>query len=663
MRAIKRLLIANRGEIAVRVIRTAKAMGMVTIAIYSDADAESLHRHEAHQAIRLSGLSASDTYLNIDKVLAAAKQVGADAIHPGYGFLSENADFAQACTEHSIIFVGPGAKAIELMGSKLESKLAMQKIDIPCIAGYHGDNQNVDFLTAKAEEIGVPLMIKAAAGGGGRGMRLINDLDNFKSELDAAKTEALNAFASDTVILEKALIEARHIEIQLIADQHGNVVHLGERDCSIQRRHQKIVEEAPSPVVNAELRRAMGEEAVKVAKACNYVGAGTVEFLLDRDENFYFLEMNTRLQVEHPVSEMVTGLDLVRLQLEVAAGMPLRLSQDQISIQGHAVEVRLYAEDPRRDFMPQTGEIIEWQAHPSLRVDSGIRVGQQVTPYYDPMLAKLIVHGETRKQALAKLQLGVEHSYLLGVNHNLNFLAGLLANDDFIENGATTAFLDKHYVGDEYQASKPHVASIAMAALAVYRKTQFTQIYDAQGWGSAWSATSTVLLESNEKRWRIVIQSTGEDSYLVNIDDRQLSVVWPWQDSLEQRLTIDDNAHFVAHASQADSIYLQDKHGHTLFRDVTYAPAQTHNAALETDIKASMDGVIVEVNAKVGDYVSEGQLLVVLEAMKMAHQFKATTSGLVEEVLITVGQQVKTRQLMLRLEQVKHGSSQARDHA
>ncbi|MDP6876477.1 MAG: biotin carboxylase N-terminal domain-containing protein, partial [Alphaproteobacteria bacterium] len=390
--AFTKVLIANRGEIACRIMRTAHTMGYRTVAVYSEADGDAPHVGMADQAVCIGPAPVAESYLNVPAILDAAARTGADAVHPGYGFLAENGDFARACTDAGLTFIGPSAEAIDLMGNKRLSKLRMMEAEVPCVPGYSGAEQDDGVLVAEGETIGFPLMVKAASGGGGRGMRLVESADDLPGAISGARSEAENAFGSGELILEKAVIEPRHVEIQVFADGHGNCVHLGERDCSIQRRHQKVVEEAPSPAVDGDLRAAMGAAAVAAARAIDYRGAGTVEFLLGADGGFYFLEMNTRLQVEHPVTEMITGLDLVAWQLDVAAGEALPLTQDEIKFAGHAIEVRLYAEDPYADFLPQTGTVVAWRPSAQVRVDTGIVEGQEISPFYDPMVAKVIAH-------------------------------------------------------------------------------------------------------------------------------------------------------------------------------------------------------------------------------------------------------------------------------
>ncbi|MEM7459839.1 MAG: acetyl-CoA carboxylase biotin carboxylase subunit, partial [Pseudomonadota bacterium] len=450
MTEISKILIANRGEIACRVMRTAKALGIKTVAVYSDADAGAPHTQLADEAVHIGASPVGESYLVIDKIIAAAQATNAYAVHPGYGFLSENAAFAKACAEHDLIFIGPPELAIEVMGDKARSKRAMLEAGVPCIPGYQDEDQSDATLIAAAKTIGLPVMVKAAAGGGGRGMRLVHKAKGIENAIKLARSEAENAFGSGVLIIEKAVRKPRHVEIQIFADAHGNVLHLGERDCSVQRRHQKVIEEAPCPVMTPELRAEMGAAAVTAARAVDYRGAGTVEFLLDADGAFYFLEMNTRLQVEHPVTEEVTGLDLVALQIAVAEGRALPLTQDDVQLTGHAIEVRLYTEDPENDFMPSTGRVLHW-APPEgegIRVDDGIETRSDVSPFYDAMVAKIIAKGDTRPEALRRLRAALESTALFGPATNRDFLIDALSQPEFAEGAATTAFIAETY-GDE----------------------------------------------------------------------------------------------------------------------------------------------------------------------------------------------------------------------
>ena len=447
MKAIQTVLVANRGEIAVRVMRTAKAMGLKTVAVYSDADARALHVRTADLAVPLGGNTATESYLNGDAILAAAHATGADAIHPGYGFLSENTGFAAACAEAGVIFIGPPAQAVEVMGDKALAKRAMLEAKVPCIPGYQGEDQSDETLCREAEAMGMPVMVKAAAGGGGRGMRRVSDPAYLQQAITLARAEAESAFGNGDLILERAIEGARHVEVQVFADTHGNVIHLGERDCSLQRRHQKVVEESPCPVMTPELRDAMGAAAVEAARAVNYVGAGTVEFLLDASGEFYFLEMNTRLQVEHPVTECVTGYDLVQWQIQVAQGEPLPATQEDVTLFGHAIEVRLCAEDPAAGFLPSAGPVSLFSipAAESVRVDAGIETGDAISPFYDSMVGKVIAWGETREMARLRLRAALQRTALAGVTHNRAFLLELLDDATFVGGGATTDFIDQQY--------------------------------------------------------------------------------------------------------------------------------------------------------------------------------------------------------------------------
>ena len=474
MKQFDSVLVANRGEIAVRVIRSAQQQGYRAIAVYSEADADARHVAVADEAVLIGPPAVAESYLDPERILEAARRTGAQAIHPGYGFLSENAAFAQACAEAGLVFIGPTPAAIDIMGNKAASKRRMLEAGVPCIPGYQDPDQSDEALVAAARAIGAPLMVKAAAGGGGRGMRLVESLDVLSEALAAARSEAENAFGSGELILEKAVIRPRHVEIQVFGDNEGNVIHLGERDCSVQRRHQKVVEEAPCPVMTDALRAAMGEAAVNAARSIDYVGAGTVEFLLDADGEFYFLEMNTRLQVEHPVTEMITGIDLVALQFRIAQGYPLPMSQDDVTLTGHAIEVRLYAEDSSNDFLPATGRAVLWQppSGEGIRVDHGLRTGQDVSPFYDPMIAKIIAYGEDRQTALRRLVRALENTVLFGVPNNRRFLIDVLGREDFAAGAATTAFIEDNFTAEDLQPDAAGAADMALAAVLQYRQRQ-----------------------------------------------------------------------------------------------------------------------------------------------------------------------------------------------
>ena len=652
MSKITKILIANRGEIAVRVMRTARDLGYRTVAVYSEVDADALHVREADQAVCIGPAAVGESYLVADKILAAAKQTGADAIHPGYGFLSENADFSEACEAAGIAFIGPRAEAINLMGSKRLSKIAMLEAGVPCIPGYQGADQSEAVLLAEAEGIGFPLMVKASAGGGGRGMRLVFKQSELAEQIRTARSEAENAFGNGELILERAVIEPRHIEIQVFADAHGNAIYLGERDCSIQRRHQKVVEEAPSPFVDPDLRQRMGEAAVNAAKACNYRGAGTVEFLVDKDKNFYFLEMNTRLQVEHPVTELITGLDLVAWQLKVAAGETLPLTQDQVELKGHAVEVRLYAEDPRNNFMPQTGQVRLWNfpERAGIRMDHGIQSGQEVSPFYDPMIAKVIAYGDNRAEAIRRLASAVQDTQLLGMNNNKLFLQNVLRHKVFAAGFATTAFIEQHFSADASMDQKqPSNATLAKAALLYFQRGINAGQDKNFHWSRAVAQNYVYKLEFDGQS-TVVTLSEKEHHFEITVGEDR---------SVLEFVSLDKNCcvfvergvrETLHYAFDDKTLYLDDGTGHFIIEDATHRPATAAGSAGSGQAKASMDGVIVEVLVKEGDSVEVGQTLVVLEAMKMEHPIKAGISGTVATISCETGQQVKSKQLLVTVE-------------
>ena len=643
---LKKLLIANRGEIAVRVIRTAKALGYRTVAVYSEADANAMHTEIADEAVCIGPAQVAASYLNADAILDAARQTGADCIHPGYGFLSENAGFSNACKEAGIVFVGPPAGAIELMGSKRRSKIAMQKAGVPVVPGYEGDNASDEELIAAAADIGYPLMIKASAGGGGRGMRLVHSEPELAANIKRARSESKQAFGDDELILERAVIEPRHVEIQVFADRHGNAVYLGERDCSVQRRHQKVVEEAPSPFVTPELRAAMGEAAVKAALACNYEGAGTVEFLVDKDRNFYFLEMNTRLQVEHPVTELITGQDLVAWQLTVAEGLLLPLAQNEIELNGHAIEVRLYAEDPSNGFTPQTGplHIFKPAEGEGLRYDTGVRSGDEVTPHYDPMLAKVIAWGENRDEARRRLIRALEDTTVFGVTTNRYFLSRIIANSTFGAGEATTAFLQQAFRDDpSLQPAKPQIRQLALAACILAHGTA-----GQKAWSNAPATNTPMKLDTGDEVVELLVQSSGNKLSCRLGDERQEMTVTSVQDGV---LCIIDNGirQRCQYHRDGDSLYLQAFGESWSVTDLTHQPAAGANGTGSGRIQASMDGAIIDVLVEPGQTVRQGETLVILEAMKMEHPVKADCDGVVSQVLTNKGDQVKRNQLLAEI--------------
>ena len=658
MPAFNKILIANRGEIACRVMRTAKELGYRTVAVYSEADAAARHVQVADEAVCIGPAQVNQSYLVIDNIIAAAQKTDADAIHPGYGFLSENADFARACEAAGIVFIGPTVEAIHLMGSKRLSKIAMLEAKVPCIPGYEGAEQDDDTLIREAARIGYPLMIKASAGGGGRGMRLVHEASELTTQIRTARSEAQNAFGSGELILERAVIKPRHVEIQVFGDQHGNIVYLGERDCSVQRRHQKVVEEAPCPVMTPELRKAMGEAAVKAAASVNYVGAGTVEFLLDQSGEFFFLEMNTRLQVEHPVTELITGQDLVAWQIRAAEGHPLPLKQDEIQLCGHAMEVRLYAEDSAKNFLPQTGQVLRWEPEllDGVRIDHGLVEGQEVTPFYDPMLAKVIAYGATRDEARRKLVRAVEECVLLGVNGNQRFLANLLKHPEFAAGNATTAFIGEHFTDDPSLSPQlPGASELAIAAALLYQGSANSRAHQSElaGWRSAGSAPWRFILKQGEQKFTVeldVVAAGSQPKLQACIGETKVDLQLLSSDGRWLTLQLDGIRRRMAYHHDGEKLWLYGPFGNLELLDVTHEPAGGQNAASSGTVKAPMDGAIVDVLVSEGERVSKGQLLVVLEAMKMEHPMKAGVDGSVRRIGVSKGDQVKNRQVLVEIE-------------
>jgi geranyl-CoA carboxylase alpha subunit len=640
-----KVLVANRGEIAVRVMQTAKAMGYQTVAVYSDADCNARHVQEADEAVYIGASKVSESYLSITKIIEACKKTGADAVHPGYGFLSENTDFAQACIDNQIAFIGPTASAIELMGSKRLSKIAMIEAGVPCVPGYEGDRQDLEYLAVQAEQIGFPIMVKASAGGGGRGMRLVQQSSELVEALQTARSEAENAFGSGELILEKAVIAPRHVEIQVFGDTHGNYVYLFERDCSIQRRHQKVVEEAPCPVMTPELRQQMGEAAVAAAKACAYVGAGTVEFLLDASGEFYFLEMNTRLQVEHPVTELITGLDLVEWQLRVANGEQLPLQQHELTLNGHAIEVRLYAEDPRQDFLPQTGQVLRWKPTnlPHVRIDHGMSATDEVSPFYDPMVAKVIAYGKTREDAIRLLARAVDDCVLLGVNSNKQFLVNLLRHPVVVAGDTNTAFIQQHFQDDTSLHSQ--VLSLEILAIAAALLSQSKGIV---AWQTGLGVPLPLKLKYDDQQ--IQLQLSSENNQItVQLCDQTICIEVIEKTAEQMIYVVEGVRRRVQYVLDGDQLYLDRDNGNITIRNVTYAAPETADVVGDGKIRAPMDGAVVNILVNKGDSVVKGQTLLVLEAMKIQQQIRSDVDGVVEDILGQQGQQVKKRQMLFSI--------------
>lgn len=654
------ILVANRGEIALRVMRTARRMGYRCVAVYSDADRDALHAQQADSALRIGGPAPADSYLNIPALLAAARAASAGAVHPGYGFLAERADFAQACTNAGLAFIGPPAAAIAAMGNKAGAKGLMLEAGVPCIPGYQGEDQSDARMADEAVRIGYPVMIKAAAGGGGRGMRRVDDAGAFAAALAAARSEAQHAFGSAEVILERALIEPRHIEIQVFADTHGNVVHMGERDCSVQRRHQKLVEEAPSPAVGPELRARMGAVAVAAARAIGYVGAGTLEFLLDRDGQFYFMEMNTRLQVEHAVTEAITGIDVVEWQLLVAAGAPLPLAQAELDARrargGHAIEVRLCAEDPQQDFLPQSGKVLRWQPPNGVRCDHALADGVQVPPYYDSMLAKLVAHGRDRADALRQLRRALDECVLLGLPSNRAFLAQCLAHPVFAAGDATTGFIAEHLPSGRRGGADATARTLATASalLAWHRSQRHPRRYPAElhGWSSSHAPVQPLRFTLDGAANQASVGADGPNAWNIASPgaaaSQRIEVADSGKGSLQ--LSIDGQPASLPFAADGNRLhFLLDGIEHTL-EDLGDAPPHAAgSAAADGRIAAPMNGRVVALHVREGDQVSIGQPLLALEAMKMEHNLLATRDGKITSLATALGAQVATGKLLLEI--------------
>ncbi|WP_244849941.1 acetyl/propionyl/methylcrotonyl-CoA carboxylase subunit alpha [Caballeronia sp. SL2Y3] len=657
-----KILIANRGEIACRVAATARRLNVASVAVYSDADAKAKHVDVCDEAVHVGGSAASESYLRIERIVEAAKATGAQAVHPGYGFLSENEAFANACEQAGIVFIGPPVEAIRAMGSKAAAKALMQSASVPLVPGYHGDDQDAALLQREADRIGYPVLLKASAGGGGKGMRVVERSEDFMQALASCKREAASSFGNDRVLIEKYLLRPRHVEVQVFADRHGNAVYLFDRDCSVQRRHQKVLEEAPAPGLSDETRRAMGEAAVAAARAVNYVGAGTVEFIMTQDGQFYFMEMNTRLQVEHPVTEMVTGLDLVEWQLRVAAGEPLPLKQDELRVNGHAIEARIYAENPSRGFLPSTGtlkhlalpEAVEFTLDGNVRIDSGVREGDAITPFYDPMIAKLIVHGRDRRDALARMARALAQCEIVGLQTNVEFLQRIVKSEPFSQGELDTGLIDRHR--DALFAPSPVSRGKALALACAALLTR--EGGEAHG-HSPWDALSHWRMAggySQDLNWRAV--DTDEALKVVFTKDRDKRLQWEdktarfdWSHRGETSFTVQlDDALVKGH------VFTDGDTFHVFYEGAAFAfewqnlMAHAGDAEHEGRLTAPMPGKVIAVLVEAGASVEKGAPLIVMEAMKMEHTIVAPTAGRIGEILFDVGDQVADGSQLLVLE-------------
>ena len=664
MKRFNSILIANRGEIACRVIKTAKQLGYRTIAVYSDADAGAPHVQLADDAVRIGPGPVGESYLLAENILAAATTSGAESIHPGYGFLSENSAFAEAVESAGLVFIGPTREAIDVMGNKAESKRRMIEAGVPCVPGYEGHDQTDEALLAEGNKIALPLMVKAAAGGGGRGMRLVQDYAELANAIKLARAEAESAFGSGELILEKAIIQPRHVEIQVFADTFGNTVHLGERDCSVQRRHQKVIEEAPCPIMTPELREQMGQSAIDAAKSVNYRGAGTVEFLLDASGAFYFLEMNTRLQVEHPVTELITGLDLVALQISVAQGDALSITQDDVHLEGHAIEVRLYTEDPSLDFLPASGPVDLWQPADGvgIRIDAGIVSGQDISPFYDPMVAKVIGYGPDRESARLRLIGALKETVLFGTPNNKRFLIQCLEKQCFIDGTATTAFIAEEFSDEDLQVAPPSFADSAVAAvieLAMEHKKLFDRSVlvsaSLKNWASASAIISRKQYQFADLTRDLGITPEGVEAYRVfdvgGVEtDVEITVLA--MDKHKASLRVDGTILAVTSMSSVKGqLHCSIEGRDALFKDMIILDGMSDVNVGGGRVTAPMHGLLLEVLVEPGDLVVKGQTLAVLEAMKMHYEIQAEIDGTVAEVSAVAGKQVAVDDVLIEIDE------------
>lgn len=646
-RHIDTLLIANRGEIACRIIKTAKDQGLTTVAVHSEVDRHARHARMADIRYNLGGARPAESYLLIDKIIEAAKATGAQAIHPGYGFLAENSDFAQAIEDADLIFLGPPASAIIAMGSKSAAKSLMEEAGVPLVPGFHGEEQDYETFRIASERIGYPVLLKATAGGGGKGMKVVEKESELKDALESAQRESQSAFGDPKMLVEKYVLKPRHVEIQVFADMHGNCVYLNERDCSIQRRHQKVVEEAPAPGISPELRQTMGEAAVKAAQAIGYVGAGTVEFLLDARGEFFFMEMNTRLQVEHPITELITGEDLVAWQIRIARGETLPLSQDQVPLNGHAIEVRLYAEDPDNDFLPATGTLNLYReptAGPGRRVDTGIEEGDSISPFYDPMIGKLIAWGENREEARQRLLAMLAETHISGVRTNLAFLSRILAHPAFAAAELDTDFIPRHeqdlfITPGELPAEFWSLAGRAWALSQESRiraDDQSSQWAVASGWRSVQSAIYTLNLQTAEQQQKVV----------VNSDDLTHSKL------INDQLIVEENNITQRYPALrvADTLYLEWQGELHPVTEVDFIAQAAASSQQQGGLTAPMNGNIVQILVTLGQVVEQGATLVVLEAMKMEHSIVAPHAGTVQNIFCVEGEMVNDGMVLVELD-------------
>ena len=659
----KKILIANRGEIACRVIKTARKMGIATVAVHSDADARALHVRMADEAVRIGEAASTDSYLRGDRILAAVENSGADAVHPGYGFLSENAEFARSLAAAEVAFIGPGERAITSMGDKLTSKRIAAQAGVNTIPGHGGVIDGADQALAVARDIGYPVMLKASAGGGGKGMRVVRNDEQCREGFDSAASEARSSFGDDRILAEKFIEQPRHIEIQVMADTHGNVIHLGERECSIQRRHQKVIEEAPSPFIDAATRQAMGEQAVALANAVDYSSAGTVEFIVDAERNFYFLEMNTRLQVEHPVTELVTGLDLVELMIRVAAGEALPLRQDDVVLNGWALEARVYAEDPLRNFLPSIGRLVRYRPpaeSATVRVDTGIEEGSEVSMFYDPMIAKLVTRGDDREQAIEHMNEALDGYLIRGVSHNVSFLNALIAHPRFRAGRLTTDFIAEEYPDGFYASDVPQadpMTAVAIAAMVHCRRATRAAQISGQTRRFAYSVGTDWVVTANKERYRVEVIPIpggfevrhGNALYRVESDWRLGEpIIEARVNGAPARVQIDtDGAGYrlFHRGTEIDALVLSPAGAALAEHMLEKVPPDLGKFLL-----SPMPGLLVRLSVQAGQEAKAGEELAAVEAMKMENSLRATDDVTIKKVLAKEGESLEVDQPILEFE-------------
>lgn len=653
---IKKILIANRGEIAARIMRTCQEMFIKTVAVYSDADQDLPFVALADEAVNIGGLQASESYLDQDKIIEAVQLTGADAIHPGYGFLAENASFAQRCSEEGVIFIGPSAEAIEVMGSKIRAKQIMQEHGVPVIPGYDGDDQSLVRLIAEANKIPFPILIKASAGGGGKGMRVVRDSSQLEEAIIGAKREALASFGDDTVLIEKYFDSVRHIEFQIFGDNHGNAIHLFERECSIQRRHQKIIEETPSPFMDDELRNRMGEASVKAAKAIQYSGAGTVEFIVDEDKNFYFLEVNTRLQVEHPVTEAITGLDLVELQIDVAQGNELPFDHNELGTEGHAIQCRIYAEDPNNNFLPSTGKLQLWQTPQisDLRIDAALETGNEVGIFYDPMIAKVIVHGFDRAEAIDKMEYALNQLVALGLTTNQTFLHHIIQEPDFIAGQFDTQYIDQHpqlitgTTPTEQVIHEAAIATLLMRWQARQEKRNVLRLVPS-GWrNNFYQFQFEQYVINGADAIKVAYQALDNQFFTIKIEEKTYTV---------QLKTVTANkVSFVCNKKRqtfvvaiADKLVYVKNGAYNLTIQVQDRLPEPEKEVIKGAYISPMPGEIIKVLVEMGQAVKTGDALLVINSMKMENTIYANEDGTVEEVFVSEKAFIEADSLLVKI--------------